>query len=87
MRLFSEYMGFINTFSISQVRTLKGHASWVKNIEYAHNAELLVTSGFDGSIYAWDINRFVIRLDVCQVMYMLTKKLGTLKAHILKSSF
>lgn len=45
-------------YLLMQVRTLKGHANWVKNIEYAHNAELLVTSGFDGSIYAWDINRF-----------------------------
>ena len=41
-----------------QVRVLKGHANWVKNIEYARNEEMLVTSGFDGSIYAWDINRY-----------------------------
>ena len=58
---------------------MKGHASWVKNIEYAHNAELLVTSGFDGSIYAWDINRCVTGLDVLQTVYILIKMKGHLE--------
>lgn len=40
-----------------KVRTLKGHSNWVKNIEYSDNTGLLVTSGFDGSIYTWDINK------------------------------
>lgn len=39
------------------VRTLHGHSNWVKNVEYASSLGLLVTSGFDGSIYTWDINR------------------------------
>ncbi|KAK2162968.1 hypothetical protein NP493_1494g00050 [Ridgeia piscesae] len=40
------------------VRTLHGHSNWVKNVEYAPSLGLLVTSGFDGSIYTWDINRY-----------------------------
>ena len=41
-----------------QVRTLKGHSNWVKNIEYNHRDSLLVTSGFDGAIFTWDINKY-----------------------------
>lgn len=41
----------------SSIRTLYGHSNWVKNIEYSQQDGLLVTSGFDGSIYTWDINR------------------------------
>ncbi|XP_075148093.1 DDB1- and CUL4-associated factor 10 homolog [Haematobia irritans] len=39
-----------------KVRSLHGHSNWVKNIEYSHKDNLLVTSGFDGSIFTWDIN-------------------------------
>lgn len=46
-------------FLKNKIRCLKGHANWVKNIEYAHDVGLLVTSGFDGSVYTWDINRLV----------------------------
>ena len=42
-----------------KIRTFHGHSNWVKNIEYASGLGLLVTSGFDGSIFTWDINRFV----------------------------
>ncbi|XP_034232091.1 DDB1- and CUL4-associated factor 10 homolog isoform X2 [Thrips palmi] len=42
----------------SSIRTLHGHSNWVKNIEYSQNDGLLVTSGFDGSIYTWDINSY-----------------------------
>lgn len=45
-------------FLKNKIRSLKGHSNWVKNIEYASNVGLLVTSGFDGSIYTWDINRY-----------------------------
>ena len=41
-----------------QVRTLRGHSNWVKNIEYESRESLLVTSGFDGAIYTWDINQY-----------------------------
>lgn len=41
-----------------KIRSLVGHCNWVKNIEYACDAGLLVTSGFDGSIHTWDINKF-----------------------------
>ncbi|XP_015594921.1 DDB1- and CUL4-associated factor 10 [Cephus cinctus] len=41
-----------------RVRTLQGHSNWVKNIEYSPSDGLLITSGFDGSIYTWDINSF-----------------------------
>ncbi|KAL3192860.1 hypothetical protein MRX96_058382 [Rhipicephalus microplus] len=41
-----------------QIRSFIGHSNWVKNIEYASAEKLLVTSGFDGSIHTWDINKF-----------------------------
>ncbi|KAL1423299.1 hypothetical protein MTO96_021277 [Rhipicephalus appendiculatus] len=41
-----------------KIRSLVGHSNWVKNIEYASAEGLLVTSGFDGSIHTWDINKF-----------------------------
>ncbi|XP_078051831.1 DDB1- and CUL4-associated factor 10 homolog isoform X1 [Augochlora pura] len=41
-----------------RIRTLYGHTNWVKNIEYSPKDSLLLTSGFDGSIYTWDINTF-----------------------------
>ncbi|KAJ6637117.1 Pre-mRNA-processing factor 39 [Pseudolycoriella hygida] len=40
----------------TKVRSLHGHLNWVKNIEYSRKDNLLVTSGFDGSIFTWDIN-------------------------------
>jgi len=42
----------------NRVRTLRGHSNWVKNIEYESRESLLVTSGFDGAIYTWDINQY-----------------------------
>ncbi|XP_067007174.2 DDB1- and CUL4-associated factor 10 homolog [Anabrus simplex] len=42
----------------TQIRTLHGHSNWVKNIEFSPRDGLLVTSGFDGSIYTWDINSY-----------------------------
>lgn len=42
----------------NRIRTLQGHSNWVKNIEYSPKDNLLLTSGFDGSIYTWDINSF-----------------------------
>ena len=36
---------------------LRGHTNWVKNVEYVSHSGLLVTSGFDGNINLWDINR------------------------------
>lgn len=42
----------------NKIRSLQGHSNWVKNIEYSEKNSLLVTSGFDGSIYTWDINSY-----------------------------
>ncbi|XP_055905457.1 DDB1- and CUL4-associated factor 10 homolog [Eupeodes corollae] len=42
----------------NRVRSLQGHSNWVKNIEYSNKDKLLVTSGFDGSIFTWDINSY-----------------------------
>lgn len=42
----------------SRIRTLTGHSNWVKNIEFSQSDGLLVTSGFDGAIYTWDINSY-----------------------------
>lgn len=36
---------------------MKAHSNWVKNIEYSSKDHTLVTSGFDGAIFAWDINK------------------------------
>lgn len=38
-------------------RTLRGHSNWVKNIEYS-SKNRLITSAFDGCIYAWDLNNY-----------------------------
>uniref|UniRef100_A0A1B6DY69 Uncharacterized protein n=1 Tax=Clastoptera arizonana TaxID=38151 RepID=A0A1B6DY69_9HEMI len=40
----------------SRVRTFIGHTNWVKNIEYFESKKLLVTSAFDGCVFAWDVN-------------------------------
>ncbi|CAH1404234.1 unnamed protein product [Nezara viridula] len=42
----------------NRIRTLNGHSNWVKNIEFSQSDGLLVTSGFDGAIYTWDINSY-----------------------------
>ncbi|XP_077495412.1 DDB1- and CUL4-associated factor 10-like [Amblyomma americanum] len=39
-------------------RSLVGHSDSVTDIEYASAEGLLVTSGLDGSIHTWDINKF-----------------------------
>lgn len=41
-----------------KLRCLQGHENWVKNIEYSSKNSLLVTSGFDGSVFTWDINSY-----------------------------
>lgn len=41
-----------------KLRSLNGHMNWVKNIEYSSKNSLLVTSGFDGSVFTWDINSY-----------------------------
>lgn len=41
-----------------KMRTLRGHSNWVKNIEFAREEGFLVTSGFDGCIFTWDINNY-----------------------------
>ena len=51
------------------MRTLHGHSNWVKNAEYVHSLGLLVTSGFDGSIYTWDINRRDVSLEFKYILY------------------
>lgn len=41
----------------SRLRVLQGHSNWVKNIEYSHKDKLLLTSGFDGVIYTWELDK------------------------------
>uniref|UniRef100_A0A6P7GQ55 DDB1- and CUL4-associated factor 10-like n=1 Tax=Diabrotica virgifera virgifera TaxID=50390 RepID=A0A6P7GQ55_DIAVI len=36
-------------------KTLHGHSNWVKNIEWSQKEQMMVTSAFDGSIYAWNL--------------------------------
>ena len=40
-----------------KMRSLHGHVNWVKNIEYSRREQYLATSGFDGAVFLWDINR------------------------------
>ena len=40
-----------------KLRSMRAHSNWVKNIEYSSKINYLVTSGFDGAIFAWDINK------------------------------
>lgn len=40
----------------SSFRTLHGHSNWVKNIEWSEQDQVMVTSAFDGSVYAWNLN-------------------------------
>ncbi|XP_040576260.1 DDB1- and CUL4-associated factor 10 homolog [Lepeophtheirus salmonis] len=55
----------------TKVRSLKGHANWVKNIEYSFKENLLVTSGFDGAIFTWDINKYSERGDdYSKILYL-----------------
>ena len=44
-------------FLKNSVRKFEGHSNWVKNIEYASSLGQLVTSGFDGAVYTWNINK------------------------------
>ena len=45
-------------FLRGRVRTLRGHTNWVKNIEFSRRENCLVTSGLDGAIFLWDINKY-----------------------------
>lgn len=53
----------------SKVRSLYGHMNWVKNIEYSTKENLLVTSGFDGRIFTWDINSSTEQGFVYQIVF------------------
>ncbi|XP_077975707.1 DDB1- and CUL4-associated factor 10-like isoform X2 [Styela clava] len=47
----------LKRFSIcKEVFRLRGHTSWVKNIEFHQPSKQLVSSGFDDTIRVWDIN-------------------------------
>ncbi|XP_031769256.2 DDB1- and CUL4-associated factor 10 [Galleria mellonella] len=48
-----------------KIRSLSGHTSWVKNIEFSFKDKLLVTSELNGSIYTWDINSYT----ECNLVY------------------
>lgn len=59
-----------------KLRILQGHSNWVKNIEYSKNDELLVTSGFDGSIFTWDINATTESSFLFQKVFHTSGKMG-----------
>ncbi len=60
-----------------KIRTLQGHSNWVKNIEYSSSEDLLLTSGFDGSIYTWDINRYDTEITInFKSLYLCTGTMG-----------
>jgi DDB1- and CUL4-associated factor 10 len=39
------------------LRRLKGHSSWVKNIEAMPSKGYVLTSGFDCKVICWDVNK------------------------------
>jgi len=41
-----------------KLRVLRGHSYWVKNVEYDQSTKVLLSSGYDGCIYMWDINKY-----------------------------
>ncbi|KAK0060113.1 DDB1- and CUL4-associated factor 10 [Biomphalaria pfeifferi] len=41
-----------------EIKIMKGHTSWVKSIEYCSSEGKLLTSGFDGNIFSWNINNY-----------------------------
>ncbi|XP_071946847.1 DDB1- and CUL4-associated factor 10-like [Antedon mediterranea] len=43
----------------SKVRSFEGHTNWVKSIEFHRPTNQMVSSGFDGSVLLWDINKYV----------------------------
>ncbi|XP_060587631.1 LOW QUALITY PROTEIN: uncharacterized protein LOC132743126 [Ruditapes philippinarum] len=51
------------------VQTFRGHSNWVKNIEYDSKQGILLTSGFDGCIYTWNINRYSTEESSNKVFY------------------
>lgn len=53
----------------TKLRSLHGHLNWVKNIEYSRTESLLVTSGFDGSVFTWDINSYTEQSLVYQKVF------------------
>ena len=42
----------------TRVRQLVGHTKWVKNIEFEESRHSLLTSGFDGSVFRWDLDEY-----------------------------
>lgn len=52
-----------------KLRSLHGHMNWVKNIEYSSADGLLVTSGFDGSVFTWDVNSYTEQSLVYQKVF------------------
>ncbi|KAK7109125.1 DDB1- and CUL4-associated factor 10 homolog [Littorina saxatilis] len=57
-------------FLKNSVRSFLGHSNWVKNIEYASSLGLLVTSGFDGAVYTWNINNYSKEEECKRVFYI-----------------
>ncbi|KAH9505163.1 hypothetical protein Btru_058860 [Bulinus truncatus] len=45
-------------FLTQEIKILKEHSSWVKSIEYCSSEGKLITSGFDGNIFTWNINKY-----------------------------
>ncbi|RWS02341.1 DDB1- and CUL4-associated factor 10-like isoform X2, partial [Dinothrombium tinctorium] len=42
----------------NKLRLLRGHSYWVKNIEYDNRKGLLLSSGYDGCVNIWEINKY-----------------------------
>lgn len=57
-----------------KIRTLRGHSNWVKNIEYVRDEGLLVTSGFDGCVFTWDINSYTEQGPTLLLLFLFTER-------------
>ncbi|KRT86651.1 WD40 domain-containing protein [Oryctes borbonicus] len=58
-------------------RTLEGHSNWVKNIEYSEKEKVMVTSAFDGSIYAWDLQSYTENSVLYNKVFVMTGLMRT----------
>lgn len=54
----------------NELKVLRGHTSWVKNIEYCSTSGKLITSGFDGNIFSWNINNYSNNEQGEQLLYI-----------------
>ncbi|PGH17028.1 ribosomal protein L32 [Helicocarpus griseus UAMH5409] len=53
----SRVIQLYETSSGEQVATLTGHTSWITSLDWSHTGEFLLSSGLDGKVKVWSIER------------------------------